>query len=69
MITELSPERVTEEKAKIDAMSRLSMASLWRNAPIGHLYFRSDLPLYEHFRARFAELGGFSPAISKAIGH
>ncbi|KKM85998.1 hypothetical protein LCGC14_1283510, partial [marine sediment metagenome] len=30
--------------------------------------FRNDLPLWEYFKARFDELGGMTPAISKRIG-
>ncbi len=53
---------------RIHSLSREEMASLWRFAPAGHLYFDTTRPYYEIFRKRFDELGGFSPAISKAIG-
>lgn len=55
-------------KDKIDTMSQEELASLQRFAPAGHPIFRSDLPLYEHFKERFAKLGGMTPTISKKIG-
>jgi len=56
----------TEED--VDKMSRLEMARLWRFAPSGHPLMDSTNPLSDRFMARFKELGGFSPAISKALG-
>jgi hypothetical protein len=53
---------------KINSMSRMEMARLWRFAPPGHPYFDSSLPYHEIFSKRFKELGGFSPEISKTIG-
>lgn len=61
-------DQIKTEKAKIDAMSREEMCRLYRFAPAGHPYFESQSPLWEHFEKRFKALGGFSPAISKAIG-
>lgn len=52
---------------RINAMSRLEMARLWRYAPSGHPFFDRELPYFAVFNARFTALGGFSPAISKAI--
>ena len=49
-------------------MSQRDMATLWRFAPSGHPFFDSSLPYFELFSARFKELGGFNPQISKAIG-
>ena len=60
--------KVDPEFAKIDAMTHIEMAWLWRFAPAGHIYFNSELPYYERFSAHFKMLGGFTPAISKAIG-
>ncbi len=59
---------VQQQLDRINSMSREEMARLWRFAPSGHPYFDTTLPYYEIFRKRFDELGGFSPAISKAIG-
>ena len=53
---------------KINKMSRLEMCQLWRFSPSGHPYFDSSKPFYAFFQKRFAELGGFSPEISKQIG-
>lgn len=56
------------EIEKINKMTRIEMAKLYRFAPIGHKYFDMDLPYHEVFKQRFEDLGGFSPEISKAIG-
>lgn len=61
------PPTVEETIARINTLSRLEMARLWRYAPSGHPYFDRQLPFFEVFEKRFAELGGFSPGISKAI--
>ena len=53
---------------EINQMSQYDMASLWRYAPAGHPYFDKTLPFFEVFNKRFKELGGFTPAISKALG-
>jgi len=71
-VRNLTPEEIEKEIEneieKINKMSRIEMASLWRFAPIGHKYFNENLPFHEIFKKRFDELGGFSPGISKAIG-
>ena len=63
---------MTEDEQKtidhINQMSQKSMASLWRNAQAGHPYFDNSKPYFEIFDKRFKELGGFTPAISKALG-
>lgn len=53
---------------KINDMTQIQMASLWRHAPSGHPYFDTSKPFFKVFDKRFKELGGFTPAISKAIG-
>ena len=57
-----------KEIERINQMSQRDMASLWRHAPAGHQYFDSTKPYHEIFKKRFAELGGFTPKISKSIG-
>lgn len=64
---ELTEEQIADWMKRIDEMSHLDMASLWRFAPSGHPVFRSDLPLFAHFDKRFRSFGGFTPEISKAI--
>ena len=63
---------MTKEELKtideIKEMSQIQMASMWRNAPSGHPYFDKTKPFFKVFDKRFKELGGFTPAISKAIG-
>lgn len=60
-------EAETKTIESINQMSQTEMASLWRYAPAGHPYFDRTKPFYEVFDKRFKELGGFTPAISKAI--
>jgi len=61
----MTEQEIQQHKEAIDKMSQEQMASLWRFAPSGHPYFRTDLPLFEYFDARFK---GFTTAISKSIG-
>lgn len=53
-------------KSQVDALSRLEMARIWRFAASGHPLLSGEAGSY--FKQRFSELGGFSPAISKALG-
>ena len=64
----MTPEQIATETEKINAMSRVEMARLWRFAPSGHPWFDATLPLFDVFSARFKSLGGFNPQISKQIG-
>jgi hypothetical protein len=57
-----------KEINKINQMSQIEMARLWRFAPSGHPYFDLSKPYFKIVKKRFEELGGFIPAISKAIG-
>lgn len=61
-------EKYQQEVNKINSMTQYEMAKLWRFAPSGHPYFDAELPYYEIFSKRFAELGGFTPEISKDLG-
>lgn len=61
-------EKQVETIEIINQMSQREMASLWRQAPPGHPYFDKTKPYWEVFEKRFDELGGFTPAISKAVG-
>ncbi len=64
----MTEEEIEKHKKDIDSMSQVEMARLHRFAPVGHVYFRADLPLYGYFEKRFKELGGMTPQISKEIG-
>lgn len=57
-----------KEIEKINKMTHVEMANLWRFAPIGHKYFDFNKPYWEYFQKRFEEFGGMTPAISKQIG-
>ena len=62
-------EEVNKAKHRIDSMTQVEMAHLWRFAPIGHPYFdKTNSDLSEYFEKRFKTLGGMTPAISKALG-
>jgi len=64
----MTEQKIQEWKDKIDEMSQIQMASMWRFSPSGHVFFDSTLPLFDYFKARFDSLGGFTPSISKQIG-
>jgi len=64
----MTEQEIAEHKTKIDGMTQMDMARLWRSAPIGHPYFDGTLPLHDYFKERFDKLGGFTPYISKTIG-
>ena len=58
-----------ETKQKIDAMTHYEMASLWRFGKSGHLYLTlGETGTYFHERL-FGHFGGFTPEISKSLGH
>ena len=57
-----------KEIEKINQMSQIEMASLWRFAPSGHPYFDKTKPFFKVFDKRFKQLGGFTPTISKSLG-
>ena len=67
-LDEMTQEEIDRINAEIDAMSHEAMARRWRFAPSGDVMFRSDLPFYERFKARYDSLGGMTQAISKKIG-
>jgi hypothetical protein len=60
---------IKQELEKISQMTQTEMASLYRNAPVGHPYFSYDYPeLLNAFKERFKALGGMTPSVSKSIG-
>ena len=67
-MSEWTPERTQEEIDRINQMSQLEMARMWRFTPSGHHFFDKTLPFFEVFDARFTALGGFTPSISKQLG-
>ncbi len=64
----MTDQEVKEWKERIDKMSHIEMARLYRFAPAGHPCFNTQLPLHEYFAKRFASLGGMTCRVSKAIG-
>ena len=65
----MTETEIQEWKDKIDKMPREEMCRLWRFAPSGHPCFIMGNGVTEHFGERFKSLGGFSPEISKRLGH
>lgn len=65
---EYTVEQIESMKYDIDQMGQEEIARLWRYAPAGHPFFRGDLPLFAHMKARFDSLGGMMSSISKVIG-
>ena len=54
---------------EIKSMSHFEMCKMWRFAPSGHPYFDCTQPYSAVFKERlFGHFGGFTPAISKALG-
>jgi len=64
----MTDAKIAEWEAKIDKMSHIDCAILYRFAGPDHPVFDSTLPLNEYFMKRFNGFGGVTPAISKAIG-
>lgn len=56
------------EKEKIDNMTQVQMAKIYRFVPSGHPYFKSGTEISDYFMKKFKEKGGMTPAISKFIG-
>ena len=57
-----------EHLKTIAEMTQRQACSLWRFGKSGHPYLGGDEVLTAAFDARFKELGGFTPEISKALG-
>lgn len=61
-----------EQQTRIDEINKMGhyeMASLWRFAVSGHLYFDKTLPYADIFKKRlFDHFGGFTTEISKSLG-
>lgn len=68
---EYTQDQIKAALDRIENMDRHEMCRLWRFAPKGtEIYFRSDLPTGEAFKTRlFDHFGGFTPEISKDLGH
>jgi hypothetical protein len=65
----LSEEEITKAIEHINNMTHIELASMWRFAPSGHIYFDKQYPqLYEAFKKRFDSFGGMTPEVSKEVG-
>lgn len=61
-------ELTEKRKAEIDAMSHYDMCSMWRFAKTGTTLIMGECG--DYFKKRlFEHFGGFTPDISKALGH
>jgi len=57
------------EIERINKLSHLELARLWRFSPSGHPYFDSRLPYLKVVKDRlYTHFGGITPEISKQIG-
>ena len=56
-----------QEKKTIDEMSQYDLCRLWRFAKSGHPLLQDDAGKY--FSEKLKEKGGFTPEISKSLGH
>jgi hypothetical protein len=61
-------DKQLKEIEKINQLTHVEMARLYRFSPLGHPWFDQYQPFYEVFIKRFKELGGMTPEISKKIG-
>jgi hypothetical protein len=52
----------------INAMNHREIGAFMRFAPSGHPYTNCSLPYWDLINARFKELGGWTPALSKSLG-
>lgn len=68
---EFNQEQIDKALAEIETMELYTMCRIWRFSPPGtEIYKRSDLPTGPAFSKRlFVDLGGFTPEISKQLGH
>ena len=64
----MSDAKVKEWLDKIETMSHVDCARLYRYAEPGHPVFNTTLPLYEVFMKRFNDFGGMTTSVSKDIG-
>lgn len=64
-------EEIEKALKTINELDHYTMCRYWRFAPPGtEIFFRSDLPTGEAFKKRlFEHFGGFTPQISKQLGH
>ena len=61
-------EMIPERKKQIDEMSHYEMCSMWRFAATGTWQIMGECG--EYFKKRlFEHFGGFTPEISKSLGH
>ena len=67
---EFTQEQIDKALIEIENMDQETMCRMWRFQPAGSIYFRNDLPISKAFHKRlFIHFGGFTPEISKEIGH
>jgi len=70
VINNLPGASFSDHKKNIDSYTHEQMAYLFRNAPIGHIYFdqKDHMPLVEYFRERFQSLGGMTAEFDAKLG-
>jgi len=70
-MNEFTKEQIETALKEIENLDHFTMCRYWRFAPSGtEIYFRSDLKTGEAFKKTlFEHFGGFTPEISKQLGH
>jgi len=68
---EPTEKEINKALKKIETLDHFTMCKLWRFSPAGsEIYFRADLPTGDAFSKRlWGHFGGFTPEISKQLGH
>ena len=66
----MTADEIEIHKNHIDSFDRETMCRQWRFGKAGQYpwFDTANAELWEHWKKRFKELGGFSPEISKQIG-
>jgi len=65
----LTEKEIQEAIEHINNMTHIEMASMWRFAPSGHVYFDRQYPtIFDAFKTRFDSFGGMTTEVSKEVG-
>lgn len=70
-MTQFTQEEIDKALAEIETMDHFTMCKYWRFSPLGtEIYFSKETAVSNAFHKRlFIHFGGFTPEISKKLGH
>lgn len=70
-MTQYTQEEIDTALVEIETMDQYTMCHKWRFSPLGsEIYFSKTTPVASAFHKRlFIHFGGFTPEISKQLGH